>query len=268
MKKFLGVILVLSLSLSNFINLDSSNAISISSKEKLKKNIMYYEDLNGDGKKEKIMIKHSIDSDGFSMVKLYINSKLKKKYIGEYSELGALSYPRVYLCDFNKYDKKKEIYIEVIYAGTMGLSDTNIFRYEKNNKFKNYLYTGSISSYNNKTGEIKISKGLSSESAFKSFENIIGGNFFVDNYLKVQKDKILKVSKKNTNICEKYSYIVRQKLTVYKSTSSNNKVFTLYPGDEVYLQSIYNTKNKKYIKVCTPYGKKGWVKVNNSRIFE
>ena len=53
MKKFLGIILAFILVFSNFTGLNSSDAASISSKSKLKKNVTYYADLNGNGKKRK-----------------------------------------------------------------------------------------------------------------------------------------------------------------------------------------------------------------------
>lgn len=260
MKKIIGVFLALSMILCNFSGISSSDALSVSSKNKLKKDVAYYADLNGNGKKEKIMIKH-VREDGFPTVKLYVNSKLKKKY-------GCDGYPSVYLCDFNKSDKKKDIYVYEECAGTGGFVYSYIFRYNKSGGYKNYTYDGKITSYNNKTGEIKLEYGISSQSAFKSFEKAFGGEFRLDNYLKVNKDSITKLSKKTTKVYnDKFGYQAQKKLTAYTSTSGTKKAFTVNQYDQLYMQQLYSSNGEKYIKLQNENGQSGWIKVGNSLLF-
>ena len=270
-KKISTIVLALCISLTSIMVFDRGNsyAAEFNYNNYLKNNKTYYCDLDGDGRKEKIKQVENYDQDTYLWnVKLYINGKLKKAY----QNIRGIS---VYICDFNKYDGRKEIYVH--HSAPMGGASplAYICRYNKNGTFKNYKLSGYVKSYNNKTGVIKFSYAQSDENPnFKSFTKPLGDYLIIDyTYKKITKSSFSDIVQKTATATivagsVYYEHIPLKTLTAYTSTSGKKVAYKLYKGEEVYFVSLYKSGSKKYVKVKNANGKYGWVKVGNTKLFE
>lgn len=270
-KKISTILLALCISLTSIMVFDRGNsyAAEFNYNNYLKNNKTYYCDLDGDGRKEKIKQVESYDQDASLWnVKLYINGKLKKTY----KNIRGIS---VYICDFNKYDGRKEIYVH--HSAPMGGASplTYICRYNKNGTFKNYKLSGYVKSYNNKTGVIKFSYAQSDENPnFKSFTKPLGDYLIIDyTYKKITKSSFSDIVQKTATATivagsVYYEHIPLKTLTAYTSTSGKKVAYKIYKGEEVYFVSLYKSGSKKYVKIKNANGKYGWVKVGNTKLFE
>lgn len=268
-KKLSTIVLSLCISLTSIMVFDRGNsyAAEFNYNNYLKNNKTYYCDLDGDGRKEKIKQVESYNQDASLWnVKLYINGKLKKTY----KNIRGIS---VYICDFNKYDGRKELYIVQASCMSSFYPISNIFRYNKNGTFKNYQLSGNIKSYNNKTGVIKFKYAQSEENSnFKSFTKALGGTQII-NYTekKVTKSSFSNVIQKTTTIVgyeDMLKNTALKRLTAYTSTSGKKVAFKIGKGEEVYFTSLYKSGSKKYLKVRNYEGMYGWVKIGNTKLFE
>lgn len=265
-KKLLSTILSFAIIICNFQGIGSSYAATTSSKKELKSNKTYYYDLDGNGKKEKIKQVTYRDEELICVTKLYINNKLKKKY----ENIRDIN---VYLCDFNKKDGKKEIYIVQASCMSNYYPISNIFRYNKNGTFKNYKLSGYMDSYNNNTGIIKFRYAQSDENSnFKSFTKALGGTQIINyTYKKVSKSSFSNVSQKSATIMGDSAFgenKALKTLTAYTSTSGKKVAYKINKNDYVYFVSLYKSGSKKYVKVKSYKGKYGWIKVSSTRIFD
>ena len=268
-KKISTIVLALCISLTSIMVFDRGNsyAAEFNYNNYLKNNKTYYCDLDGDWRKEKIKQVESYNQDTYLWnVKLYINGKLKKAY----QNIRGIS---VYICDFNKYDGRKEIYVH--HSAPMGGASplAYICRYNKNGTFKNYKLSGYVKSYNNKTGVIKFSYAQSDENPnFKSFTKALGGTQII-NYTekKVTKSSFSNVIQKTTTIVgyeDMLKNTALKRLTAYTSTSGKKVAFKIGKGEEVYFTSLYKSGSKRYLKVRNYEGMYGWVKIGNTKLFE
>lgn len=270
-KKFLIIVLALCTSLTSAMVFDRANsyASEFNYNNYLKNKKTYYCDLDGDGRKEKIkQIENYDKNESLWNVKLYINGKLKKTY----KNIRGIS---VYICDFNKYDGRKEIYVKhsAPMGGTFPLA--YICRYNKNGTFKNYKLSGYVKSYNNKTGVIKFSYAKSDENPnFKSFTKALGDYQIIDyTYKKITKSSFSDVVQKTAtaNIVSGslyYEYTPLKTLTSYTSTSGKKVAYKIYKGEKVNFVSLYKSGSKKYVKVKNANGNYGWIKLGNTKLFK
>ena len=270
-KKVSTILLALCISLTSILVFDRGNsyATDFNYNNELKSNKTYYCDLDGDGRKEKIKQVESYDQDtSLWNVKLYINGKLKKTH----KNIRGIG---IYICDFNKYDGRKEIYVK--HSAPMGGASplAYIYRYNKNGTFKNYKLSGYVKSYNNQTGVIKFSYAQSDENPnFKSFTKALGDYQIIDyTYKKITKSSFSDIVQKTATATivagsVYYEHIPLKTLTAYTSTSGKKVAYKIYKGEEVYFVSLYKSGSKKYVKVKNANGKYGWVKVGNTKLFE
>lgn len=269
-KKILTLVLSILITLTSIFVFHAGNSYAVTKHikgEGLKSNKTYYCDLDGDGRKEKIKQISYRDEDLLLNVDLYINGKLKKTY----QNIRGI---QVEICDFNKYDKRKEIC--VTHSPVMGGSFpvTYICRYNKNGTVKNYQLIGWIDSYNNKTGVIKLSYADSDEDInFKSFSKALGYYQIIDyTYKKISKSSISDVVQKTataTIVGESayFKHIPVKTLTAYTSTTGKKVAYKINKGEEVNFISLYKSGSKKYVKVKNSHGKCGWVKLGNTILF-
>ena len=269
-KKISTIVLALCISLTSIMVFDRGNsyAAEFNYNNYLKNNKTYYCDLDGDGRKEKIKQVEYRDDDSICNVDLYINGKLKKTY----QNVRDIS---VYICDFNKYDGRKEIY--VIYSSPMGVSYplTFILRYNKNSTFKQYKLMGKIESYNNKTGVIKFRYAQSDENSnFKYFTKPLDDYLIIDyTYKKITKSSFSDVVQKTATATivgdsAYFEHTPLKTLTAYTSTSGKKVAYKIYKGEKVYFVSLYKSGSKKYVKVKKANGKCAWIKVGNTKLFK
>ena len=270
-KKISTIVLALCISLTSIMVFDRGNsyAAEFNYNNELKNNKTYYCDLDGDGRKEKIKQVENYDQDTYLWnVKLYINGKLKKAY----QNIRGIS---VYICDFNKYDGRKEIYVH--HSAPMGGTSplTYICRYNKNGTFKNYKLSGYVNSYNNKTGVIKFSYAQCDENpSFKSFTKPLDDYLIIDyTYKKITKYSFSDIVQKTTTATivgesAYYEHTPLKTLTAYTSISGKKVAYKIYKGEKVKFVSLYKSGSKKYVKVKKANGKCAWIKVGNTKLFK
>lgn len=265
MKKFIGLVVLMTVIFFNYEKIDEIFFQINLSKNQLNNDETYFFDLNGDGKKEEIKLEPYKDEYNNFVVNLWVNNKLKEKY----KDKSNIS---VYICDFNKMDKNKEIC--VILGDKIENIETNIFSYSDENKNENFVIDGKLVKNDNKNGTIGIAyASTDSSSNFKHFSKVIGGQPITINYLykRVLNVDITDIEEKEVKVAgisEEKEYKVKYKTIVYETNMGDVKAYTLLKGDKIKLISLYNYGNNQCIKVVNEQGRYGWIRIKDKQIFE
>ena len=219
-------------------------------------------DLDGNGKKEKIVYYISKDYDNLSGLSLYINDSLAYNYApSEYLYYGA----KVYITDINPGDKNKEVVVDF----NEEFNHTfYVFRYKKN-KLKlllkqEYVYWAFDLVSEQKKGE----NVLMYDEAYCALGNNVP---IIKNYkIKKQtlkeikpKDKIYDVVSDRWGLGDNW-YTAAKKITVYKSSDGKKTVKTINAGTEFIVTKIKYKKNTAVyaeIKIKGETKSAGWINV-------
>ena len=221
---------------------------------------IYYYDLNGDKKKEKIECKILPQFDYYVQWRMYINDKLA--CVGNYVDSGA----DFCLTDFNTKDKYKEL---VVHEGIVnqGYNYTVCYRY-KGGELQEYFSVthdnvlGCYGLYEKQQGKGKIC--FWTETPFYE-ENL--GCYFVKVEYKVFNGKLKKVTGNTYPVIgdwngDDLSYQLTKNVDVRYGLKDSRTKYTLKRGTEICLKKINISKNRiKYIYIETSTGKKGWIRL-------
>lgn len=263
MKKFskiLSIILTLSITLSSIFILNTKDSYALSKKyvENARSGVTYSYDLDKNGKKEKIMcLIHTDYEYGGYILDLYINNKLVKTY-DELEDIPCMS-----IYDFNKNDNSLDIYIDLVHESMY--MDCHIIKYNKG-AIKDYIFDGSLDSFDSNTGKIKLNRSFPSSS--NKFAMCIGG-YSVKVPYKVTKTSIKIISSTTYSVSSyvrNHKYIASKTLTAYKTTSGTTKNFTIKKGAKFNIVALYKNGKNQYIKVKNSSSKYGYIKTQSTLI--
>lgn len=263
MRQILLITLITIIGLFSCEGISKSYIGKMSSKEELHKNQEYEVDLNGDGKKEIISENHFEDEDNRLCSQLYINNK----FVKEYKDCSNI---KVYISDFNKLDRKKEVC--VVTESELESVKTDILL-NLNEEINIHTITGRVSSYDNKNGLLKIEYSDINDSYFSSFKKAFGNNDIriSHTYKRVYDGSIEDKNKKSANIVGKSSkkkFIATKDLKSYKNIDNKDDYFTVEAGSKVNLVSIYKCGKEEYIKITNADNESGWVQSENIQLFK
>lgn len=230
----------------------------------LKEGKTYRYDIDGDSKKEKIMIEEEGDSDKYKVkTTVYVDGK---KY-AVVSENGSFTH-EVFLCDL--YAKKKGMNLVV-----MGTSDSDCLGKLRVYKMaaKKMTLIGQTKGGTKKNLKInrlafKISQAKDEGNFYIYPDTPIYLNNFGCYYTKVQckiEDKKIKVvPKKNYAYKYDYTFKLARNTFMYASASKNSAQITLKAGTRLNVQKIQfvsrdsEDRVTSYVQVKTKSGKTGW----------
>lgn len=264
MKKIIGLIVLAIIIFYNYEKIDEALFQINLYKNQLNYNETYYFDLNGDGENEEIMLESHKDEKNNYIVDLYINKKLKEKYKYENNI-------NVYIFDFNKIDKYREIC--VVLGNKIENSKTNIFIYDDKNNSKNFIMHGSVINNDDKNGTIKVAYSSTDDSSnFSHYSKVTGDTIIINHlYKRVLHCDLINVEKKEAKVVgfsKEKEYSVRYKTIVYETNRGDVKAYTLSRGDKIKLISLYNYDDNQCIKIMNEDGRYGWVKIKSNQVFE
>lgn len=265
MKKTVVLIILASIIFYNYSKIEEAFFQMKLSRNQLSYDKSYFFDLNGDGDDEEIKLKSYKDKENNFIVDLYINDELKETY-------KDANYISVYMNDFNKIDKHKEIC--VILGNNIENNKTNIFIYYGENETDNFIINGRIINNDDKNGIVKIAYGSTDNSLnFKNYSKVIGENSITVNYIykRVLHFGILDIEEREVKVVgesKEKEYVSKYETTVYETNVGDAKAYILSKGDKIKLVSLYNYGNSKCIKIVNEEGRYGWIKVENKQLFE
>ncbi|WMJ88195.1 SH3 domain-containing protein [Anaerocolumna sp. MB42-C2] len=235
----------------------------------LSNDTVYYYDLNGDGKTEKILCKITVNYDKRkTTLKLYINDALSLSKI----EDGLFFL--VTILDLDKSDN----YLDFFISTTMesGCMDNSFFTRYDGTKFLDYV-TFDIKTLTKKfdSSRYYINK-LNGDGKFTMvidtpiYSPAIGCYFcYVPFRLK---DNVLSAITTNTYTLtadsSNYKYKAVKSFSVYKKAGSKNVVYKVKKSDKVFFDKMYISKSgKAYFRIINNKGKKGWIKSDQENLF-
>lgn len=251
---------------------DTVYAAPLSGEKELEENKIYYYDLDGDGKKDKLkyIVEEKKEDDYYQKVSLYINGA--KKYSKVFTSLWA----EYSIADLDRKDKKIDL---ILYCSSdSGTLDYAIFQNYENKKIKTIK---TIIGYGdkNKYGLAELSRigGLGQIKGDGSF-SIVGdtsvwipqiGCYYM--YIPFYKQGN-KITHKKTNTftltsgSQNFIYTVNQDTKVYEKADETSKLMAvLKKGDTLKIKKIkvpdsYSEDNREgYAYIEYQNGKKGWL---------
>lgn len=265
MKKSMGLIVLVMIIFYNYEKINEVLFEINLSKNQLNYNETYSFDLNGDRNNEKIKLKSYKDEQNNFIVDLYINNRLEEKY--KYEDNIS-----VYIYDFNKVDRYKEIYVAS--GNKIENSKMNIFIYNDEGKSNNFTMDGRAINNDDKNGTIKITYASTKNSSnFDYYSKVVGGEPIAIDYIykRVLYCDLIDVEKKEVKVVgssKEKEYTVNDEIIVYETNMGDVKAYTLSKGDKIKLISLYDNNDNHCIKLVNREGRYGWVKVEDKQLFQ
>ena len=286
-KQKIGVIILIISILASAIPIEAKSLVKV---KELEPNIVYYYDLDKDGKKEKIYYVISpVETEKYYdsyIVKLYINDKLSynsiqdNAYTVDSSGKGFSRYSPYKIMDLNTKDKSLDLLLSMLGENTF--QDYQAFQRYSNNKIKTIASSTAGKVYEQKSGYNVLDRDY----AFRVTGVDGSGNFNLDlnnpygalfgmyhGYIKMEakNGKIRKRSKAKHPIVYIYKKYQSNKMArsvkLYKKASRSSKVIkTLKKGEKISILKVKPQYSKKYKSYMVEYayaktssGKKGWI---------
>lgn len=242
---------------------DKSHAAT-SYKKQLSLGKIYKYDLDGDKKLDTIKLKR--DGSNLYLIVNDVSKKLSSSYNPENDENMPLGDCIVRIYDLNKNDKTLDIVSMEIAEDNF--NTTRIIKFDnKTCKVDQTYKDAKLKSYNPNTGIVTLEEF--EYGRFSSFKKAIGC-FGIYDKVRVDKYKLYNRCLADTsNTTKNHKYVASKNLTAYTNTTESKKSFTVKKGAKLNITGLYlyNTENKKYIKVKSTSGKYGYIKVGSSMLF-
>lgn len=262
--RFLCGMMVILLGFSLFVKTSTIQAASSGQTDKISLHAgnTYRYDLNGDGKKEKIVYQSIENEKDFtSTCKIYVNDKLC------YHKTAKESFCfDMYLCDLDVSDSFLDIYIDArTYSD--GVTYSKFARYD-GSKITEYcqLSPESVSKY------FKIFRyGLGDIRGDGTFQVVVDSPIYSETIgcyncfleFKMVEDKLTPIT---TNFyylnqdSKKYPYKAAKSFISYTKVGSKTTAFIVKKGDTITFDKLYVSKSGKlYVRIRNQKGKNGWM---------
>jgi len=227
-------------------------------------------DLNGDGKKDKVLFKSTTDDDAFTAdFKLYINGKLCLHKVQDNS-FGF----NVQLFDLDTTDNSLNLYIE---AGTSsdGIVYSSFATYDGKavveNQFNPDMVLKYFSIFRYSLIEAKGDKTIRFIADTPIYTEAIGC-YYCNLDFQIKDNKITAVPTNSFEFgqySKDYKYKPVKSFKAYDKAGSKTSVFTVSKGSIVTFDKLYITKSgKAYVRVINSKGKKGWINASLKDLFK
>lgn len=224
----------------------------------LKAGKTYKYDLNGDNKKEKILVKVQ-NKAAYQKANIYINNQfLATRTWERYADRTTIY---IHLIDLDSKDKYKELHL-VQKQETQGecLSDACIYRY---NGKKLKLY-GCIGAPGYEWTELKSTQpgnGTIVYTTARTYE--FPFDLMYEDVYKIDGTNFKPTSDiyKATAESKKIEYKAIREMKARKSRGSGGIVFTVPKGSKVTVEKVSDYKSKHYVYIKNQNGEKGWIQL-------
>lgn len=269
-KRFFCLMLTVVFSIVGILGIQTppTQAKRIINKVKLLENGKTYSyDINGDGKKESILVKvvETYSNNIAITTTIYVNGNVYYKVKSKYG-IGA----QVLLCDLYANQKGANLLIEH-YGESDGLSSLRVIKCEQD---KGTLLAsmsgktfGKLNIYRINLSSLKVT-GNGTFTMLVDTPIYLGnfGCYFVSIPFKISGKKIKLTPKKSYKISSDFTYKLKKQATLYTKPSKKASKTTLAVGSKLKIVAVYpvSYNQKKYIatsfvKVKTKSGKTGWI---------
>jgi len=227
-------------------------------------------DLNGDGKKDKVLFKSTTDEDAFTAdFKLYINGKLCL-HKAQDNSFGF----NVQLCNLDTSDNSLDLYIEAR-QDSDGVAYSSFATYDGKavveNEFNPDMVSKYFSTFRYSLGEVKGDKTIQFIADTPIYTETIGC-YYCNLEFQINDNNITAVPTSSFEFgqyTKDYKYKTSKSFKVYDKAGSNTSVFTVSKGSTVTFDKLYITKSgKAYVRVINSKGKKGWINAGLNNLFK